>query len=177
MFSLKDSIHFDQRLAETIAWCRKHNALTDPKSALRTESLYPGLLLETRADTVNSVLGYRSAWLHEPKPKPVTKDHQLLQGRLVCYFPDANLADGASEVASKGFFDLNNAPPWDTWVGLYRADLQDISRRVYLIAYVPKPFLEHAQSGIEVNAEACIVWLYDSDTPIGNLLRSEGWQF
>ena len=30
--------------------------------------------------------------------------------------PDDNLADGAAALASRGFFDEDNAPPWDTWL-------------------------------------------------------------
>ena len=124
-----------------------------------------------------SVLGYRGAWLQQQKIKPVIEDRELRQGRLLCYFPDADLADGAAEVASDGFFDNHNVPPWDTWVGLYRSDLSDASLKAYLISYVPEMFLQQAARGVEVNPEQCIMWLYDSDTPIGNVLRSDGWRF
>lgn len=119
---------------------------------------------------------YRGEWVKQQKVS-ITKSRDLRSGRLLCYFPDANLADGAAEVASGGFFDINNIPPWDTWVGLYRSDLRDVSLRVYLISYVPEMFLEHAARGIDANPESCIAWLYDTDTPIGNVLRSEGWRF
>ena len=177
MNSLKDSTSFDQRLAEAIAWCCDRVMPSDPKHSLRYDSLYPSILSETRADVVLSVLMYRAAWLQQRDIKPITKDGQLRQGRLLCYFPDADLADGAAQVASEGFFDVNNIPPWDTWVGLYGSDLEDVSRKVYLISYVPEAHTSHARRGIEVNPEECIMWLYDTDTPISNVLRSEGWRF
>ncbi len=177
MYSIKDTTHFDQRLAEAVAWCCTRAVAADPKNSLRYDSLYPNILSETRADVVLSVLMYRGLWLQPQRVKPVTKDLDLRHGRLLCYFPDANLADGAAEVTSEGFFDSNNIPPWDTWVGLYRSDLRDASQKVYLISYVPEVFLHHASTGIEVNPEGCILWLGGSDTPIGNLLRSEGWRF
>jgi hypothetical protein len=177
MYSIKDSVHFNQRLSETIVWCGDRAAASYPKHSLRYESLYPGTLSPTRADAVFTVLGYRGSWLQQQNVKPVIEDRELRQGRLLCYFPDADLADGAAEVASDGFFDIQNAPPWDTWVGLYQSDLHDASLKVYLISYVPKIFLQHAARGIEVNPEQCIRWLYDADTPIGNVLRSEGWRF
>jgi hypothetical protein len=40
----------------------------------------------------------------------------LCGGRLVAYFPDDNLFDGAAEAESQGFFDVDNIPPYDTWV-------------------------------------------------------------
>lgn len=177
MFSIKDSIHFEQRLAETVVWCCERISTADPKHSLRYDSLYPSILLETRADVVLNVLMYRASWLQQQNVKSIKTDRELKRGRLLCYFPDANLADGAAELASEGFFDLNNVPPWDTWVGLYQSDLQDASRKVYLISYVPEAFIQHAGRGIEVNPEECIMWLYETDTPIGNVLRSEGWRF
>ena len=177
MYSLKDTTHFDQRLAEAVTWCCDHAVASDPKYSLRYESLYPSILSETRADVVLSVLMYRGEWLRQQRSKPITKDRGLRQGRLLCYFPEANLADGAAEVASEGFFDINNISPWDTWVGLYRSDVRDMSQQVYLISYVPKEFMRQAGRGVEVNPEQCIMWLYDTNTPIGNELRSEGCQF
>jgi hypothetical protein len=177
MFSFKDSTHFNQRLAETVAWCCGRAAVQDPKHSLRYDSLYPSILSETRADVVLNVLMYRGSWLQQQNIKPIIEGRELRQGRLLCYFPDGNLADGASELASDGFFDINNIPPWDTWVGLYQSDLRDVSLKVYLISYVPEMFLQQAERGLEVNPEQCIMWLYDSDTPIENILRSDGWRF
>jgi len=177
VYSLKDTTHFDQRVAETVAWCCDRAIREDPKQSLRYDSLYPSILSETRAEVVLSVLMYRSEWLKQRKEKPIKEDRNMRAGRLLCYFPDANLADGAAEVASAGFFDVNNIPPWDSWVGLYRSDLKDPSLTVYLISYVPHVFLQQAGRGIDVNPESCIVWLNDSDTPIANVLRCERWQF
>ena len=39
---------------------------------------------------------------------------------MFVHFPDADLCDGAAELASDGFFDGHNTPPWDTWVGYFR---------------------------------------------------------
>jgi hypothetical protein len=35
--------------------------------------------------------------------------------------PDFNLACGMSEVETKGYFDVSNAQPWDTWLVLLDA--------------------------------------------------------
>lgn len=177
MYSIKDSVHFNQRLAETVAWCCDRAAASYPKHSLRYDSLCPGILSATRADAVLTVLYYREGWLQQRKIKPVINDRELRQGRLLCYFPDADLADGAAEVASDGFFDLQNVPPWDTWVGLYQSDLREASLKIYLISYVPEVFLQQAARGVEVNPEQCIMWLYDADTPIGNVLKHDGWRF
>jgi hypothetical protein len=40
----------------------------------------------------------------------------LAGGRVLLFFPDEQLADGASAEASKGFIDRDNTPPWDIWL-------------------------------------------------------------
>jgi hypothetical protein len=70
-------------------------------------------------------------------------------GRLLLYTPSENLACGAAEASSNGFFDVNNIPPWDIWV--------DFSEGT-LVSWVPPALLDVAQMGIYVNPEACIRW-------------------
>lgn len=70
-------------------------------------------------------------------------------GRLLLYRPSENLACGAAEVSSNGFFDLNNAPPWDIWI--------DFSEST-LASWVPPALVDLAQMGIYVNPEGCIRW-------------------
>jgi hypothetical protein len=72
------------------------------------------------------------------------------QGRLLIYCPEQNLADGAAEYNSCGFFDSNNSPPWDTWIAFSHGPL---------LSWVPALLLEVADKGIEANPEKCIEWL------------------
>jgi hypothetical protein len=86
------------------------------------------------------------------------------------YYPDEDLADGAAESESKGFFDIHNAPPWDTWIAMVE-DAGRSERNPYLIAWGPEEFVAHAQRGIDVNPEECIRWLDDCDVAIRPLIR------
>lgn len=70
-------------------------------------------------------------------------------GRLLLYTPSENLACGAAEASSNGFFDVNNVPPWDIWV--------DFSEGT-LVSWIPPALLDVAQMGIYVNPEECIRW-------------------
>jgi hypothetical protein len=70
-------------------------------------------------------------------------------GRLLLYFPQENLACGAAQVSSGGFYDADNVPPWDLWVAY--AD-----RAVW--SWVPPALIEVAQLGIDANPEQCIQW-------------------
>jgi len=70
-------------------------------------------------------------------------------GRLLSYIPSENVADGSSRYASKGFFDADDAPPWDTWP--YYSDRS-------LISWVPDILVPVAQAGIDGNPVECILW-------------------
>jgi hypothetical protein len=77
------------------------------------------------------------------------------------YFPDEDLTDGAAEVASQGFLDVYNAPPWGTWVGYFEDGSAGPRCPCYLLAWVPDALVAVASAGIDVNPEQCIGWLTD----------------
>jgi len=149
------------------AWCtpratsvRPSLAEDEPDSALRSMSLCPAFFAGDPRSVVWSVVGHRaSGRAHGTRPG-------LAGGRLLFYEPARELADGAACAASAGFFDVHNAPPWDTW--LCFADDR------FLVAWVPPPLLDRAADGIEVNPEQCILWAADAATPFTELLRVEG---
>jgi hypothetical protein len=89
------------------------------------------------------------------------------------YLPDVDLCDGAAQAHSKGFFDVYNAPPWDTWVAMLQ-DSEGTYRDPYLISWVPPEFASLAQNGIDVNPEQCIVWLEDTTLQIRHHLHAQG---
>ncbi len=74
---------------------------------------------------------------------------------MAVYFPDEQLADGAAEAESRGFFDVRDTPAWDTWIGLY----VDRQRGDYLVSWVPNPLIPLVGLGISVNPMDCIAWL------------------
>jgi hypothetical protein len=78
-------------------------------------------------------------------------------GRLLVYFPDAELSDGAAEAETAGYFDVWNAPPHDTWVGFYEDEsTPDDSFRRYLVAWVPNVFeAAVARVGLRIPGSAC----------------------
>ena len=91
----------------------------------------------------------RAAQLRLEHRYPLSLAERLEGGRLLLYAPDENLFDGAAQYTSKGFFDVNNIPPWDTWVCFFEK---------YLVSWVPPQLVELANQGIDVNAEQCILW-------------------
>jgi hypothetical protein len=168
-----DAKAFDRRLAETIGWCGMRMDPANPGTSLRSFETRPRALPSDCFELVHSatVMGRGSRFRAAPL-------HQAARhgGRLLAYFPDADLTDGAAEVESRGFFDVFNAPPWDTWVAYVEEEATgDWSYTSYLVAWVPPELLELAAAGIEVNPEDCIAWLGDTRTAVADWLRERGW--
>jgi hypothetical protein len=125
------------------------------KDQLRTISLRPFSMFDRpqtfseRIEIVEDVANRRAGLL-----KTMGRYHEVLQanlaqGRILLYAPDENLFDGAAQYSSKGFFDVNNVPPWDTWICYADG---------YLVSWVPPVLEELAAAGIDVNPEQCVQW-------------------
>ena len=120
---------------------------------LRTPSLEPRTFPREqtgRHEVVEEVAGKRANLLKELERYPIEISANLAGGRLLAHEPDENVADGASQYQSKGHFDGDDAPPWDTWVCY-------VDR--HLVAWVPPSLLRLAGEGIEVNCVDCIRWI------------------
>ena len=157
--SITDKMLFT-RITQVVTWCVERTAddTFDPK--MRSEKLLPRLFHQGGDDLVCDV-GHSIAMYIRRKTNEVTEQFPDLRGgKLLLYFPDEDLSDGAAEVESKGFFDVYNAPPWDTWVAYFeeKGGASKIDRN-YLLAYVPQKLVSLANAGIDVNPEECIQWL------------------
>ncbi len=157
---------FWERLSKTAAWCHKNADVRDPAGSLRRP--------ETRPRTLER--GYFAAVSY----LAVCIDNRFLidkfqpelpqEGRLLLYFPDEELSDGAAEQESDGFFDIHNCPPWDTWVAMIEESGGSVETP-YLVAYVPAALVHTAERGLSVLAEDCLGWVEDFDTAIRDLVR------
>jgi hypothetical protein len=155
-------------LAETVRWCASRANLETPATCLRTPGLQPRVMVDTnRFQMMDRLLRERGHALR-CGPAPSTSSHPagpLQGGRLLVYFPEDNTCDGGAALATGGYFDDDNVPPWDTWVGMFREDPEsDLQTEEYLIAWVPPVFLDTVARGIEANPERCLQWLEDSTT-------------
>ncbi len=152
---------FRMGLAETVVWCARHAVLEEPAKSLRTASCAPHPFGRKFEDVVESALTRRRSALTRAGLTSGTAN-----GRLLAYDPDSNLSDGAARQESRGFFDDDNTPPWDTWLGYVTEDDGAGSGRFvqftgYLISWVPQEFVALAEAGIDANPERCILWLAD----------------
>jgi hypothetical protein len=121
------------------------------KDQLRTPTFAPRISLDVARTERERESVVREVVVRRSKIVPRREHPAALNGgRLLLYAPDENLCDGAAEVASLGFFDVDNVPPWDTWVAFSNGTL---------LSWVPPSLVTLAQSGIEVNPECCILWM------------------
>lgn len=163
---------FLDSVAMAAAWCGPRADPANPRSCLRTPDLAPRPLEADYFSAVRTVLRSRESRQGQPFGWP-----QAGEGRLMVYFPDADLCDGAAEAETGGWFDVYNTPPWDTWAGFFHDDRPGGGNSFarYLVAWVPPAFIDLAARGIDVNPEQCIAWLDDTDCQIRKpLARSPG---
>jgi hypothetical protein len=158
-----DKVPFDVRLTETIEFCAPRASVDDPVGCLRIDGLRPFPHTRDRGASVVYVADSRHSPVYAPKAKPAVGRSDLLQGRLLVYFPDLDLSDGAAEAESRGFLDVYNSPPWATWIAHRSDDREDTTTDSYLISWVPPCFVDGVSAGIRVNPEECILWLEDAD--------------
>jgi hypothetical protein len=152
------------RVADTVEWCQTFVDPREPQWCLRRDETRPRSLERDYFTAVRMAAAPRRHRRQTGAPR-----RSLAGGRVLVYFPDDELADGAAEVESEGFLDLHNAPPWDTWFAMAE-DTGRVERNPYLLSWVPDVFVTHAQRGIDVNPEECIRWLEDCDVAIRGIL-------
>ncbi|MBB5056508.1 hypothetical protein HDF16_001193 [Granulicella aggregans] len=153
-----------QSLSEAAAWCLNRSlpqnnfrsSELDPSAFLKVPSfdeLGIGLWLERERESyqlaVDAINVNRSTLVRDTNIE--LADPALLgsKGRLLLYEPLETVTDGASEASSRGFFDIEDAPPWDTWF-LYSSGS--------IVCWVPEAMVEIAQEGIDANPVDCIHW-------------------
>jgi hypothetical protein len=155
---------FLSSLTETITWFSNNiNSTLDSYQPLRTDFLRPHSLAGNRKEVVESVIQSRGAKLKTKTLKLSTKNIK----NLLVYEPDSNLYDGAASLETFGFFDIQNTPPWDTWV----AYIYEKQKMGYLVCWIPDQYMSLAQSGIDVNPEQCIYWLDESENNFAKLIK------
>lgn len=158
------------RLREAAAWCSTRLEKGPPHEVLRTKDFQPGVLDRSRFETLASICLERQRQLSST----VSGTTDLPQGRLLLFYPDATLSDGAADAETNGYFDEDNIPPWDTWVAYFEESRSDVSFGAYILCWVPRALVELVDGGIEVNPEECIQWLTASKTELSVILSKSG---
>lgn len=141
---------------ETAAWSLPRLDASNLAACWRSEDVRPKYFEPSRAATVAGLVSDRRSRLGTvgtPKAGP---------GRLLAYFPDAELSDGAAEFESHGFFDVYNEPPWDAWVAWHSLSTNtDQSYIGFLVAWIPVILVPMVTRAIYVDPADSLVWLED----------------
>jgi hypothetical protein len=153
-----------QALSETVAWCLRRSlphdqfrsSELDPSAFLRVPPFGEsniGVWLERKRESyqsaVNAINANRSALVRDTNIEVADPAVAESKGRLLLYEPLETVTDGASDSSSRGFFDIEDAPPWDTWF-LYSEGS--------IFSWVPEALVQDAQAGIDANPVDCIHW-------------------
>ncbi len=119
-------------LGEAAAWCTLHPfgtdklrcSLLDPHTSFSVPTLnelgidaFVKAKREGYKQAVESIQRKRSEWLREAKARPFEPTEAQSLGRLLLYEGMETVSDGAAEASSHSFYDVEDAPPWDTWFG------------------------------------------------------------
>jgi hypothetical protein len=89
---------------------------------------------------------------------------ELGGGRLLLYFPEACLSDGAAEVETGGYFDVENTPPWDSCIALIEDTNASLDHAQFLLACVPPAFLPIFARAFQVTIDDSLQWLTERYT-------------
>lgn len=153
-----------QAITETATWCLSRSLRGDH---LRSDELDPSAFLrmppfdefrieewmkrrrESYRIAVNAINERRSALLRDSNIEIMNSSVAQSKGRLLLYETLETVVDEAAKGSSHGFFDGEDAPPWDTWF-LYSKDT--------IFCWVPESWVRDAQAGIEANPVDCIHW-------------------
>lgn len=148
-----------QSLRETIAWCQR-KTLNEPRSSLRTETLIDGLAPWAYHGPRDGSYGAFIESVVERRRQALGEFYlprDLRGGRLLTLLPDWQLSEGACEIATNGYMDVDDTPPWDTWVGYL--DFGGDGGTRYLLSWVPPVFLHLIPDAFYVSSTDVFSWL------------------
>lgn len=161
--ALLDRLEPWRLLAETTAWCASRSV-----RELRTPQLEPQPPLPERPGVDWFLWGNDSTRVSQMvelsrlrrvhMPPDRTLQPAVPPGRFLLYWPDEQMSDGFSQISSDGFFDIFDAPPWDTWL-----HYEPVHH--FLVSWVPIALVQHAAIGVSRNEIDCHAWLDEVGQP------------
>lgn len=178
---------FKSRLAETITWCTTGNSLNDPALSLRSSILRPpSLRLSNRfkielQNVVNALAEERAQCMRSWNYKEINPAQDLAGGQLLlCTSATESIPDGGVSSSSRGFYDEDDLPPWDTWICYLIMNSDDVAlpgwqyQKEYLVSWVPEVWVDLAKIGVEEHFLDCMSWASQVEIPFTRQLREAG---
>lgn len=123
------------------------------------------IYVESIASLVEEIVKRRDRLLATNPVKPPISD----RGRLLLYTPFLSDGSGLPSDESNGFFDVNDAPGWDLWIG-YVVDLRFASEATMcgikdgqitdgLLCVIPEDSITIAQAGMDCAPTRSLNWI------------------
>jgi hypothetical protein len=175
---------FKKRLAETIVWCSERTNPDDPAYSLRSNDLRPPGLrlchnLKTElSEVVEPIVDQRAFWINNWRKNNLDLLVGMAGRLLICTSATESIPDGAVTELSKGFYDEDDMPPWDTWLCYLEegsaGEGSPSYRTQYLLSWVPAQFVELANIGVETHFMGCMRWALQESTVFTRQLESAG---
>jgi len=94
-------------------------------------------------EVVESVLNKKLA------RKKYNHPNLLLKGKWLLFDPASTMFDGVAETQSNGFFDSDDVPPPEFWVGYVNQ---------VLVSFIPNKFLDLANLGVDSCISGSLYW-------------------
>lgn len=176
-------------LGQAVAWCAGRASEDDPASSLRTLALQPPrlesiLTTEQRRRIVDDLVERRLKAMRAQGRYRFLPPQGLGGGRVLLYDPERNQFNSGPLVESYGYFDWDNLPPWDTWLGYAaetprsretRAASPDAPRHTpmsYLVSWVPPRMRLLAEAGAAADTDGCLIWADEAETELGRRVHA-----
>lgn len=169
----------DQQIIEAATWIEKVNPHFDkfffrspeikPQGALLPNAGYGKLCLANFASTITQ----RRKILGDLGVEYLTAQEVMAKGLLVFCCSQQTEHDGGAELYSQGFFDMDDLPPWDTWVAV------GDERLFLLVSWVPNDLIPLVYSGKAVCIRDDIIFWgsevdnLHKDTPLAEVVCRE----
>jgi hypothetical protein len=192
--TVKELVDFRLCLLESVLWSADRADLSNPMTCLRTEVLRPYIFNDSRHATVRDVVSARHRELVEGRRSldvslNTNRDDDaavfaelwklmpaaLGGGRLLVWERDSTIDDGVGEVATQGYLDASDMPPWDTWVTYVTPSDDAAVQAGYLVSWVPPMFVPSVGEAVEFNAYGALYWLADTRLLLCEVLGEMGW--
>ncbi len=185
-----DELTFLRRISEAARWCGHQLRSVNP--TLRSEELRPAreLIFESGANLSGSA--FREFYRDQVRligaevDALVLRRHTLLRdletgedksgnGRLLLFSPFYSTGDTLAHFESEKFFDLNDVPPWDTFVTYWfdpeMEEGRDGARRENgIICWIPNAFVGLADAGVRVSI-CTLSWIDISNERVSRELK------
>ena len=80
-------------------------------------------------------------------------------GQVLLWAPEWDEFDGNLELQSQGFFDVNDSPPWDMWIG-WITHPHDPSEW-FGVSWIPDRYIELIDKARELETAEVVKWAWE----------------